>query len=336
MHNFLQLVCAPLRLGFLFGLYFFSMNSAHAQPQQNLPALALEGYQAFALRVSDIDRSVRFYSDVFGAAPVRETKRATYALGSNNQHFILSEAEGDEPAGFAWIGLGVRNFGKQRVTEALLQLGFSPAETQEQGPLTRAMRFWSDESWGQDALFFADAEGIVYRVMSTDDCGACAAAASAEGLLSAQGINHFTNFVASYARGNRLFFEGLGLGILAYQGPTSPTVSLGDGLQFLMYVGGTDNSSPSVPGRTDHVSLSVAEFDVEAIRARLTSYGLAPSDGQRPPRALTHWVSLRQPNRGGAVGGTPEVYFSDPDGLAIQIQDAGYCGGGGYLGDQCD
>jgi hypothetical protein len=47
-------------------------------------------------------------------------------------------------------------------------------------------------------------------------------------------------------------------------------------------------------------------------------------------------VSLRLPNRGGAEGGTPEVYFSDPDGLAIQIQDAGYCGGGGYLGDQCD
>ena len=91
-----------------------------------------------------------------------------------------------------------------------------------------------------------------------------------------------------------------------------------------------------MPGRTDHVSLSVAEFDVDAIRTRLTAYGLAPSDGQRPPRALTHWVSLRQPNRGGVAGGTPEVYFSDPDGLAIQIQDAGYCGGGGYLGDQCD
>ncbi|KRP29356.1 MAG: hypothetical protein ABS30_03540 [OM182 bacterium BACL3 MAG-120924-bin41] len=174
MRNFLQLVCAPLRLGCLFGLYFFSMNFVHAQPQQNLPALALVGYQAFALRVSDIDRSVRFYSDVFGAAPVRDAKRATYALGTSNQHFILSEAEGDEPLGFAWIGLGVRNFDRQAVSQELSQLGFSPIEAQEQRPLTRAMRFWSDEKWGQDALFFADAEGIVYRVMSTDDCGACA------------------------------------------------------------------------------------------------------------------------------------------------------------------
>ena len=204
MRNFLQLVCAPLRLGCLFGLYFFSMNSVHAQPQQNLPALALVGYQAFALHVSDIDRSVRFYSDVFGAAPVRDATRATYALGTSNQHFILSEAEGDEPLGFAWIGLGVRNFDRQSVIEALSQLGFSPIEAQEQRPLTRAMRFWSDEKWGQDALFFADAEGIVYRVMSTDDCGACAPAASAAGLFSAQGINHFTNFVANSWRSRAL------------------------------------------------------------------------------------------------------------------------------------
>jgi hypothetical protein len=41
------------------------------------------------------------------------------------------------------------------------------------------------------------------------------------------------------------------------------------------------------------------------------------------------------PNRGGAEGGTPELYFTDPDGLAIQIQDVTYCGGGGFLGELC-
>jgi hypothetical protein len=29
------------------------------------------------------------------------------------------------------------------------------------------------------------------------------------------------------------------------------------------------------------------------------------------------------------------VYFTDPDGLLIQVQDVRYCGGGGYLGDVC-
>ena len=38
-----------------------------------------------------------------------------------------------------------------------------------------------------------------------------------------------------------------------------------------------------------------------------------------------HWISMRMPNRGGAEGGTPELYF-DPDGLRIQLQDRSYCG----------
>ena len=38
---------------------------------------------------------------------------------------------------------------------------------------------------------------------------------------------------------------------------------------------------------------------------------------------------------GQAPEGTPELYFSDPDGLSIQLQDPSYCGGGGYLGEVC-
>jgi hypothetical protein len=41
------------------------------------------------------------------------------------------------------------------------------------------------------------------------------------------------------------------------------------------------------------------------------------------------------PNRGGAEGGTPELYFSDPDGIHVQLQEPSYCGGTGYLGNDC-
>ena len=44
---------------------------------------------------------------------------------------------------------------------------------------------------------------------------------------------------------------------------------------------------------------------------------------------------MRMPNRGGAPEGPPELNFSDPDGLSIQLQDVRYCGGGGYLGETC-
>ena len=41
------------------------------------------------------------------------------------------------------------------------------------------------------------------------------------------------------------------------------------------------------------------------------------------------------PDRGGAPEGTPELYFTDPDGLVMQLQDPSYCGGAGYLGNVC-
>jgi hypothetical protein len=50
---------------------------------------------------------------------------------------------------------------------------------------------------------------------------------------------------------------------------------------------------------------------------------------------MRHYVTLRMPNRGGAPGGTPELYFTDPDGLLMQLQDTSYCGGGGLLGEAC-
>ena len=55
----------------------------------------------------------------------------------------------------------------------------------------------------------------------------------------------------------------------------------------------------------------------------------------RAATPLVTYISLRMPDRGGAEGGTPELYFTDPDGLAIPVQDVKYCGGGGFLGEVC-
>ena len=75
-------------------------------------------------------------------------------------------------------------------------------------------------------------------------------------------------------------------------------------------------------------------FEAAAVTKLLVSYGLKEQSGQsRSP--LVTYISLRMPDRGGAEGGTPELYFTDPDGLAIQLQDVTYCGGGGVLGDVC-
>jgi len=44
---------------------------------------------------------------------------------------------------------------------------------------------------------------------------------------------------------------------------------------------------------------------------------------------------MRGANRGGLLTGTPEVYFTDPDGILLQLQDNRYCGGNGYFGELC-
>ena len=198
---------------------------------------------------------------------------------------------------------------------------------------------------GTRDLYFADVEGLVYQLSAQDFCAGsgptgnvCASLESAPtaGLFRSIDLSHFTNFLANRDRANEFYTRIFGLSFQAYQGPSSPVVGVGDGIQFLMYVGGNQDGPPSQPARIDHVCFSVEEFSVDGILSKLTDYGLTAREnaGNTPP--LAHWVSMRLPNRGGIEGGTPEVYFSDPDGIRIQLQDASYCGGGGYLGDECE
>jgi len=150
---------------------------------------------------------------------------------------------------------------------------------------------------------------------------------------------------------------------------TTPAYAVGPGVHFLMFIGGGggargggrgapagargDAAAPAAQpaaappargrggapagARIDHACMSLENFNVEALVNTLGSYGIKPSENTgRSGGPLTSWVSLRLEARGGApVTGTPEVYFSDPDGLSIQLQDTKYCGGGGYLGDIC-
>jgi hypothetical protein len=82
--------------------------------------------------------------------------------------------------------------------------------------------------------------------------------------------------------------------------------------------------------------MSMEGFNPDTVVKALESYGIKPrGSAAGPPGPLVHCVSMRMENRGGAKEGTPELYFTDPDGLLIQLQDVKYCGGAGVLGDVC-
>jgi catechol 2,3-dioxygenase-like lactoylglutathione lyase family enzyme len=145
-------------------------------------------------------------------------------------------------------------------------------------------------------------------------------------------LSHFTVFVNDGAAANRFYRETFKLSVQAHQGPRSPGIGNGPERQFVLYAGPPgDKPTPAV---INHGCFNMRGFKVDRVLAALTQYGLS-ARGDRHIGPLMHYVSLRMPDRGGAKGGTPELYFTDPDGILLQLQDVSYCGGGGYLGNEC-
>ena len=81
--------------------------------------------------------------------------------------------------------------------------------------------------------------------------------------------------------------------------------------------------------------LNLERFDTDRLTKTLESFGIKPRPANTPTSPLQWYISMRMENRGGAKEGTPEFYFTDPDGIVIQLQDVSYCGGGGVLGNVC-
>ena len=314
---------------------------------QDTGPVAVQKIHSCDMRVTDVARSVKFYQDLFGApVQARRGEQVFLRVGDGPRFFSLSPTLPGQEPGFSHIGLSVAGFDAEQIQAQLERFGIARgvAPTRGQSRLSVASTSWLEQQGAVSELFFADREGLIYHLMGDNYCGGNDAdggrcetleQSATDGMFSLIDYSHFTNFLTNRARANAFYTEAFGKTFQAYQGPGAPVIGVGDGLQFLMYVGGEEDSVPAVPGRIDHVCFSVEDFDVDRILARLIDYGLRPRENPRETAPLMHWISMRMPNRGGAEGGTPELYFTDPDGLRIQLQDRSYCGGTGYLGDIC-
>jgi catechol 2,3-dioxygenase-like lactoylglutathione lyase family enzyme len=228
---------------------------------------------------------------------------------------------------------------------------------------------------GTRELFVGDPSGVVFQMHDVSYCGGAGAQgnvcrapepAKRKGVMAVTDMSHFT-INANDPKTVPFYQDLFGFQPQAYQAVT-PAWGVGDGVHFLMFTGnaggptrgGGPGAAPRAggapanpagappagvtggPGRgpgggragIDHACMGMNDFDPAKVTQLLVDYGLKKQEGQgRDP--LVTYISLRMPNRGGAEGGTPELYFTDPDGLAIQLQDVKYCGGGGFLGDLC-
>jgi catechol 2,3-dioxygenase-like lactoylglutathione lyase family enzyme len=304
----------------------------------------------FGLAVSDPKRSVDFYQGLFGL-PIRARYGETtlMAVGGGPQFISIAPLARGAGSSISHFCLGIEDFRVERVLSILAAHGVAGADAAAamkvhvdlRGPDTGGAKE------GTPDLLFGDPDGILVQLQDSSYCGGggalgnvCAAAQPSpkRGLLEMRDLSHATVFSTDAQRSNKFYQDLFGLAVRSYQGPGAPTLAIGPSVQFLMFTGGGGGRAGAPPRAAgiNHVCFGMDRFDPEKVLKTLETYGITPrGDAPGPARPMKSYVTMRMENRGGAPGGTPELYFTDPDGLLIQLQDAKYCGGSGFLGDIC-
>ena len=121
-------------------------------------------------------------------------------------------------------------------------------------------------------------------------------------------MNHVTVFVPNVQKSVE-FYQGLfGMPVLTKQ---DAGINLSTGAGFY---GIYPAQAGATTGSINHVCFGIENFDADAVLKQLIDRGIKGS------------IRLR--------GDTKELYFTDPDGIRVQLQDVKYIGGTGVLGDQ--
>jgi len=322
------------------------------------PSVQVKGINHFALSVSDVKKSVDFYQAVFGM-PVQQRQGSTVILriGSGPQFMALSPAGTSAPSIVSNVGMSVDNFNADQIISVLAQHGVTKAEAADPGLSGGPMKVRVSKRGDTNELFLGDPDGMIVQLQDTKYCGgtgplgaACMApeASPQKGMIAVEELSHFTVFgVANADRTQTFYQEAFGMPIRARQGPVgsgtgAPGLGIGPGVSFIMFAGGGGAprggaAAPAAPrpSTINHVCMNLKNFDKDDLTKKLVGFGLTSSGTQASTGPLKTYVSMRMPARGGAAEGTPEFYFTDPDGLLIQLQDVKYCGGAGVLGDVC-
>jgi catechol 2,3-dioxygenase-like lactoylglutathione lyase family enzyme len=339
------------RRGFLLSLPALAIAPAVLRAQA--PQLKVRGINHVTLRVPDVKKSVDFYQGVFGM-PVAARQGKTFVglrVGAGPQTLGFSSGAPDAPATIDHYCVGVENFNVDRIVTVLAEHGIAKSDTRAPNKVLVTMR-GPDENGapaGTPEVHVIDPDGLDIQLQDPGYCGGAGPlgsvckveATQAKGLIALRGMSHLTMFVPDATKANA-FYRGLfGASIRSYQGPTAPTIAVGPGVEFLMFTGGGGGRAgaapaPPRPASINHYCMNLDHFNVEQIQKALESAGVKPRESQTGPVGpMRHYVSMRMENRGGAKEGTPELYFTDPDGILVQLQDSKYCGGSGVLGDSC-
>ena len=328
---------------------------------QAVPSFKVRALNHMTIGVTDPKRSIEFYQTLFGM-PIQAHQGAgttVLRVGSGPQFMAVGAVGAGQAPSITHYCVTVDDFSVDRVLSVLASHGVTKAEATggglSGGPLKVRVRMRGPEVGGAPAgtaeIYVGDPDGNVVQLQDPKYGGGAGPLgdvlkvepSASKGLIALEDYSHFTLSGQDSPKTNAWYRETFGAGIRSYQGPTAPTVAIGPTVQFVMITGGGGAgragapAPPPRPSNINHVSFNMKNFNVEAVQKALESVGIKPREqgatGPVPP--MRHYISMRMENRGGAKEGTPELYFTDPDGILIQIQDVSYCGGGGYLGNAC-
>lgn len=308
----------------------------------NKPSIRVRALNHMTLFVSDPKRSLEFYQGLFGM-PIQARQGnggGLLRIGSGPQYLALAAAGPARKPGIDHFCMTVDGFGSGQILQTLAEHGVARSES------PGAMKAWT--RMRDDTLEFhlGDPDGIVVQLQDPSYCGGtgplgnqCFATpepAPRKGFIEVRDLSHFTLSVSDANRSRTFYREVFGMRIQAYQGPSSPVLAVGAGRQFLALGGGGANGAAPRTTGIAHACMTMEGFNPDKTLKTLADFGIKPrGDARGPAGSVVSYLSIRREDRGGAKDGTAELYFTDPDGIVMQLQDVSYCGGAGALGEVC-
>ncbi len=324
--------------------------ASRVRAQSGKSTLPVRSFSHMTLTVTDQKRSIEFYQGLFGM-PIQARQgpgAICLQIGSGPQFIAIGPGNPNATPEINHYCMMVDNFNVDRVLGILAEHGVTKGEG---GPMKSRVRIRTEAQGGAKQgtpeLYFTDPDGIMGQLQDTRYCGGagplgevCPAKpepSPKKGLLAVEDLSHFTLTVSDAARSLEFYQQLFAMPIQAHQGPT-PLPGVGSSGEFLTLAGmgpARAGAPPRKPG-INHACFRMKGFNPDKVLKTLAEFGVTPrGDSTGSVGPLKSYVSMRMENRGGAKEGTPELYFTDPDGILMQIQDMSYCGGGGTMGEIC-